>query len=155
MLQTPILNSAEQNAMTDRIFVDSNVWVYLFKSDDIEKNIIAKRFFAENTDNGIDFFVSYQVINEVVSILKNKKGFNENQLQFFIETMLELSFVQNFSRKTLITASELRKNYSVSYWDSLIVSAAISADCQYIITEDMQHNQNINGTTIMNIFKKV
>ena len=68
--------------------------------------------------------------------------------------MLELSFVQNFSKKTLITASELRKNYSVSYWDSLIVSAAICADCQYVITEDMQHNQNINGTTIINIFKK-
>jgi len=154
MLQTLLLNSTEQNVMTDRIFVDSNVWVYLFKSDDIEKNIIAKRFFADNTNNGSDFFVSYQVINEVVSILKQKKGFNENQLQFFIETMLELSFVQNFSRKTLITASELRKNYYVSYWDSLIVSAAISADCQYVITEDMQHNQNINGTTIMNIFKK-
>jgi len=43
--------------------------------------------------------------------------------------MLELSSVQNFSKEMLITASELRKNYAVSYWDSLIVSAAINADC--------------------------
>ena len=139
--------------MKDRIFVDSNVWIYLFKSDDIEKNIIVKRFFSKNSNNENMFIVSYQVINEVVSVLKQKKGLNENQLQFFIETMLELAEVQNFSKKMIFAASELRKDYAVSYWDSLIVSAAISAECKYVITEDMQHNQNIKGTIIKNIFK--
>jgi len=45
--QTLILNSTGQIVMIDRIFVDSNVWVYLFKSDDIRKNTIAKRFFTD------------------------------------------------------------------------------------------------------------
>ena len=137
--------------MIDRIFVDSNVWIYLFTSDDIAKNTVAKNFIANNSDSIL--FVSYQIINEVASVLK-RKGFKESHIQFVIETILDICFVQNFSKEIILMASELREKHSISYWDSLVVSAANAAKCNVLVSEDMQHDQIINGTTIKNILKQ-
>jgi predicted nucleic acid-binding protein len=47
----------------------------------------------------------------------------------------------------------LRKAYSLSYWDSLIIAAAIDAGCVTLFSEDMQHGQTIEGClTIINPF---
>jgi len=37
----------------------------------------------------------------------------------------------------------LRLNYNFSYYDSMIVSAALQSECEVIYSEDMQHNQII------------
>jgi predicted nucleic acid-binding protein len=50
-------------------------------------------------------------------------------------------------------ASRLRDSYSFSYWDSLIVAAALDAGCTTLFSEDMQHGQKIeSGLTIINPF---
>ncbi len=55
-----------------------------------------------------------------------------------------------------LTASYLRNRYSFSYWDSLIVAAALNGNCSTIYTEDMQHGQIIENTlTIINPFQKM
>jgi predicted nucleic acid-binding protein len=36
-------------------------------------------------------------------------------------------------------AIDLAKRYSLSHWDSLIVAAALMADCRTLYSEDMQH----------------
>lgn len=41
-------------------------------------------------------------------------------------------------KTTLTKASELREKYSLSYWDSLIVASALTADCEILYSEDMQ-----------------
>ena len=40
---------------------------------------------------------------------------------------------------------ELKDRYGFSYWDSLILSAALVGDCSVVYSEDMQHGQVING----------
>ena len=45
----------------------------------------------------------------------------------------------------LIQASRLRERHSFSYWDSLIVSAALTAKADVLYTEDMQHGMLIDG----------
>jgi len=53
----------------------------------------------------------------------------------------------------LLLASELRDRYQISYWDSLIVAAALDANCDTLYTEDMQHRQVIEGRlTLINPF---
>ena len=59
--------STEMNAMKDSIFIDSNVWVYLFSADDENKRGIADQFIKTN-GNRNTFVISYQVINEVTNI---------------------------------------------------------------------------------------
>jgi predicted nucleic acid-binding protein len=58
--------------MTDRIFIDSNIWCYSFLQDEQEKYKIAENFFS-NKGNDVIFVISYQVINEVTNKLIQKK----------------------------------------------------------------------------------
>jgi predicted nucleic acid-binding protein len=50
--------------MTDKIFIDSNVWCYLFIKEEHEKYKISEKFIYEKADNSV-FVISYQVINKV------------------------------------------------------------------------------------------
>jgi predicted nucleic acid-binding protein len=49
-------------------------------------------------------------------------------------------------------ASSLRESYSFSYWDSLIIAAALNADCVVVYSEDMQNGLHIDNLTIINPF---
>ena len=42
-------------------------------------------------------------------------------------------------KETLLLASELRRRYSLSYWDSIIVASAVGAEASALYTEDLQH----------------
>jgi predicted nucleic acid-binding protein len=49
-------------------------------------------------------------------------------------------------------ALEIHERYHYSYYDSLIVAAALEAGCTRLFTEDMQDGQRIDGMTIRNPF---
>lgn len=139
--------------MIEKIFVDSNIWVYLFASDDVNKNTCARNFIAENGLNNNILVISYQVLNEVAAVLKVKKKLSEEKIRFVVETMLNLCLVQNFTKNILLKASMLRDEHNISYWDSLIVATALESGCSRISSEDMQHGQPIYGLKIHNIFR--
>jgi predicted nucleic acid-binding protein len=46
----------------------------------------------------------------------------------------------------------LHDGYSLSFWDALIVSAAKSIGCRYLLTEDLQANQDLDGVLVINPF---
>mgnify|MGYP006443600973 CR=1 FL=1 len=51
----------------------------------------------------------------------------------------------------VLQALEIHSRYQYSYWDSLIISTALLSDCEFIYSEDMQHQQTIeNQITIIN-----
>jgi predicted nucleic acid-binding protein len=136
--------------MTGRIFIDSNVWIYLFAKEENEKNSIARKFISEKSkDNHL--IISFQVINEVCRILK-KKGFTEEKLKFVIDNLAKICEVHQSTVVLSFRASELRENHNFSFWDSHIVAHAIDAECDFLISEDMQDGYDINGTIIKNIF---
>ena len=47
---------------------------------------------------------------------------------------------------------KIQDRYQLSFWDALIVAAAKSASCQYLLTEDLQADQNVDGVLIVNPF---
>jgi len=53
--------------MADKIFIDSNIWLYLFLKDESSKYKIVEKYILENSNNPL--FISYQVINEVTNQL--------------------------------------------------------------------------------------
>ena len=140
--------------MATKFFIDSNIWIYLFAGEDKRKCSAVKHFIEECSVNGVVFIVSYQVINEVSTVLK-KQYFAETEIRFIIETMLEICIVQDFSKDLLLSASVLREKYSFSFWDSLIIASAIYSGCSKLISEDMQNGQKIGEVIINNIFDVV
>jgi predicted nucleic acid-binding protein len=52
-------------------------------------------------------------------------------------------------------ALDFKEVYGYSYYDSLILAAAVLSDCDYIFSEDLQDRQIIeNKIEIVNIFKR-
>lgn len=49
-------------------------------------------------------------------------------------------------------ALELQSRWQFSFYDSLIIAAAVAADCETLFSEDLQHNQRIESLTIVNPF---
>ena len=57
-------------------------------------------------------------------------------------------------RPVIEGAWAVQDRYGFSWWDSLVVAVAQRADCGYLLTEDLQHGQEIDGITIVNPFEK-
>ncbi|MCL2182991.1 MAG: PIN domain-containing protein [Chitinispirillia bacterium] len=136
--------------MTDKIFVDSNVWLYIFLQDDADKSNIAKKFILDNIDTSI--FITYQVVNEVTNQLLRKK-FSEKTIRNIIEYMYEIATIHNFSKEVMFLASSLREKHNLSMWDSLIVASALNFNCSILASEDMHDGLILGNMTIKNIFK--
>ena len=50
---------------------------------------------------------------------------------------------------------QVQARYGFSFYDSLIVAAALEAGCATLYSEDMQHGQQIQGLTIRNPFAEI
>jgi len=53
---------------------------------------------------------------------------------------------------TVETAWAVESRFGFSYWDALIVAAALQQGCGWLLTEDLEHGQNIDGVQIINPF---
>jgi len=143
--------------MTGRIFVDSNIWIYLFAKDDEEKtedgkkkSLVSRKFILEKTKSS-HLIISFQVINEVCRVLK-QKGFTEEKLRFVINSLTKICEVHKSTTELSLKASDLREKHSFSFWDSHIVAHAIDAESNFLASEDMQDGFEINNMVIKNIF---
>jgi predicted nucleic acid-binding protein len=67
-----------------------------------------------------------------------------------IRSYCDTSFI---SEKTIKKALDVHKKYGVSYYDALMIAAALERKCKYLLSEDMADGQVIDGSlTIQNIF---
>lgn len=53
---------------------------------------------------------------------------------------------------TVESAWSIESRYGLHYWDALIVASAQAQSCDYLITEDLQHEQRIDSVQIVNPF---
>ena len=139
--------------MTDKIFVDTNVWVYLYLHDDDEKYKIVEEYLSKNNQNVV-FVITWQIINEVANTLIRYK-YTEAEIREYIEQLCKTCAIQDFTKKIVLKASSLREKYSFSFWDSIIVSSALFSECNMLISEDMQNGLIVERKLIIkNIFVK-
>jgi predicted nucleic acid-binding protein len=131
-------------------FVDTNIWLYAFiEAEDRQKQARAKAVIQSN-----ELVVSTQVINEICVNLLKKTQLTEPDIQALILSFYSHYRVVELDQDTLFKASTLRQQYSLSYWDSLIIASALLARCELIYTEDMQHGLQLeNKLTIQNPFQ--
>jgi predicted nucleic acid-binding protein len=118
------------------VFLDSNVWLYaLFPQQSHAKSALAKDLIRNNRR---EIVLSSQVVIEVGANLLRKAKFSEAQITKFIENAYEDYVVIDVSHKILLHASQLRSRYSLAYFDSIIVSAALESGSTILYSEDMQ-----------------
>ena len=134
--------------MKDKHFFDTNIFIYsLLEAEnerDKAKNEIALSL-VEQED--IEIIISNQVLNEVSNILLKKSDFTKNQIVETLQWMLDTLTLVNFTPNITLNAVDIVERYQFSFYDSLIISSALAADCDYLITEDLQDNQIITYST--------
>lgn len=132
--------------MTVRVFADTNLFIYA-ESQDQDKAACALTIIQNNP------VISSQVINETVSVLTRKHGFLLSEAHEIAEGLLDLCEVVAVDANTIRKAIDLAKHNSLSHWDSLIIAAALLADCQTLFSEDMQNGQVFEKQlTVVNLF---
>lgn len=79
----------------------------------------------------------------------------EKEIQALILSFYAKYTVIEIEKNILMKASELREKYNFSFWDSVIVSTAFTANCDILYTEDMQDGLEVEGKLkTINPFKK-
>ena len=135
--------------MPDKAFIDTNVFVYL--NTDTEPDKIEK---ARSVINRYDCVVSTQVANELCNVLTRKFSIKANEINDIILVMESVCDVAHLTLETTKKALDIHDRYGYSYYDSLILSTALDHNCKYVISEDLQEGQIIEGKlTIINPFK--
>ena len=120
-------------------FIDTNIWLYAFIEVDDGTGDVVKSAIARALIQKSEPVISTQVINEVCVNLLRRVNFTEGQISRLIEAFYEKCQVIELTKSVLLLASQLRRRYSLSFWDSTIVAAALSAGVSVLYSEDMQH----------------
>jgi predicted nucleic acid-binding protein len=138
--------------MPDRVFLDTNVFVYLYDSDNPDKQARA-RALLERLSLSDTLFVSTQVLQEFYVTVSRKFSKQLTQEEIFLATRtLSALPVVRVSVEMIFSAIELVRRLQLSFWDGLILQAALKSGCSLLFSEDLQHGQRIGSLRIVNPF---
>jgi predicted nucleic acid-binding protein len=133
--------------MNDKIFVDTNIFVYAYAlGDEIKHKLSAALLKTDLVGNNV--YISPQVISEFyVAMSKLKQSHKE--ILSCIEDFVPFTNIVDISLSTVESCLFLKEKYGYSYWDSLILSSAISGGCTIVYSEDMQNGQIIENCLLI------
>ncbi|HMA86561.1 MAG TPA: PIN domain-containing protein [Desulfosalsimonadaceae bacterium] len=135
-----------------RYFFDTNILVYLFDEDNPDKKARAQMLLEEETAAG-QVLLSTQVLQEFYVAVTRKLGvpLSPEKAEDVVCQLIMLPLVEINSRHILGAIARSR-NLQYSFWDALIIEAAISGGAGILLTEDLQHGQTIGSLEIQNPF---
>ena len=137
--------------MSERVFVDTNVFVHAEDQDEPAKRATAQqliqRLAAEERA-----VVSTQVLSEYVVAARRKLGLSLAACRQAVLVMCQLHVV-SIRPEHVLGAIDLASMHSLSFWDALIVRVASASGCGRLLTEDLNHGQVIDGVHVENPFR--
>jgi predicted nucleic acid-binding protein len=138
--------------MSAPVFVDTNVFIYALDRADPQKQIAAQLWRTElwRSRRGR---VSYQVPQELLVKVTQKWPDARDNARAEVRDLLAWHPVV-MDAAILERGWKIQDRYQLSFWDALIVSAAKASDCRYLLTEDLQADQNLDGVIVVNPFLK-
>ena len=136
-----------------KIFLDSNILVYFVDEHDSKKQKIAEKLIKNSVEmkTGV---LSTQSLQEFYSVVTRKSLCSKEQAKTIVEKFRNTLPITQISVSHILKAIDISIQTQFSFWDSLIISAAHSSGCVIVYSEDMSHNQIVNGVKIINPFIK-
>lgn len=116
--------------MSDRIFVDSNIWLYLFDADLRKKNIALELL-------GKKHFISTQVLSENANVALKKLQLSQDVVRQHIQHLIAACPIFLVKPSTVEYALQIRQNHQLGFYDSQILAAAIENHCTILYSEDL------------------
>jgi predicted nucleic acid-binding protein len=131
------------------VFLDSNLWIYLFLNSENEQDKLKQIKVKQLLLDYPLVVCSAQVLNEVSNTLFRKYHLEVEIIESYIQSILDLVFMQALNEAITLKALSLLKKYHFSFYDALIVAAALQTKCDILFSEDMQHNLLVNDSLII------
>lgn len=140
------------HCMSVKVFFDTNVLVYAYDDNEPTKKAIAKTLFQEYARQG-NLVISTQVLQEFYVTLTRigKQKLTPGKAEIVVNYFADLPLVQ-VDKAIISAAMQRHQSKAFSFWDSLIVEAALAAGCERLFSEDMQDGFQIGSLTISNPF---
>lgn len=139
--------------MSARFFLDTNIFVYSFDQNSPAKSRRATDLIREalTTQRGL---ISYQVVQEFFNIALRRfaQPMQVADAEQYLSSVFNLLLSVHSSQVLYAEALNFHHRNGLSWYDSLIVSAALQARCELLYTEDLQHGQRFGTLEVKNPF---
>ena len=136
--------------MKDKAFIDTNVFVYLYSEDEVQKREV-----AYDTIEKYNCITSTQVLTEFSNVCIKKLHMRTEAISKSIDEITSVCVVMPIEQETIKKALELHGKYGYSYYDCLIIASALTYNCPLLLTEDLKDRHIIeNRLTVHNIFSE-
>lgn len=134
------------------VFVDTNVLLYAFDDKDVPKRDRSREWLTVCWQRRCGR-VSTQVLNEFYANARRKFS----SALSAGDARAEVRRYQHWrpwsvDHPTIETAWAVESRYGLDFWDALRVAAAQQQGCTLLLTEDLPHDQQIDGVRIVNPF---
>jgi predicted nucleic acid-binding protein len=139
--------------MNGSIFVDTNVLVYGRDASKLDKQTRAAEWISHLWKNGTGR-LSVQVLAEFYAVVtgKLKPGMETAGAREEVQDLLAWQPLP-ITADLIAEAWLVQDRFQLSWWDSLIVSAAKTLQCAYLLSEDFQESQDFHGIRVINPFR--
>jgi len=139
--------------MSGRFFLDTNIFVYASDGTNPPKAKRAQALMREAvaTQKGV---VSYQVVQEFFNLALRRfpKPMATADAEEYLATVFFPLLAIHSSAPLFSEALRIQARHRLPWYDSLIVGAAIHADCDILYSEDFQDGQRFGPTRVKNHF---
>ena len=134
-------------------FIDSNVFVYLFDETADQKRQIAESLIHTALSDGSGQ-ISYQVVQETLNVITRRLAVpvTIEDARQFLDQMLAPLWKVNPNLELYQRGLDLQVRYQYSFYDSLIIAAALESGCTTLFSEDLEYGQQIRTLEIVNPF---
>ena len=139
--------------MKDRFFLDTNIFAYSFDKGATSKLRRSQQLILQGitTRKGV---VSYQVVQEFFNLALRKfaQPMTAAEAEQYLHAVFKPLLAVQSSQALFSQAFRLQERHHLSWYDSLIVAAALESQCTVLYSEDMQHGQRFGELQIKNPF---
>jgi predicted nucleic acid-binding protein len=122
-----------------KVFLDSNVALYLLSSDSVK----ASRAEGLMAKGGV---ISVQVLNEVANVTRRNLRMSWDETGDVLDAIRAVCTTEPLTEETHDIGRRVSERYGLSVYDSMIVAAALLAECNVLYSEDMQNGLVIDQT---------
>lgn len=123
----------------DRAFVDTNVLIYSV-SDEADKQQKARTLVAQVPE----VVISAQVLSEFTNACLRRDLLTLDEIEPISEAWMTAFEVVSVDVDVIQRAYAIKRRYGYSWWDSVMLAAAVVAECEVVYTEDLQDQQFID-----------
>ena len=136
--------------MSGLVFVDTNVLLYAVDQVDLRKHELAREWRRKlwETQRGR---LSFQVLQEFYANVTRKWPDHRDSARAEVVDLLAWQPVP-IDGEILNAGWKLQDRFGFSFWDALLVAAAMASHSEYLLSEDFQARQDIGGLQIVNPF---